>query len=161
MIHANTAQNKKRPGLTISINLFSLSSCPAGTDTNAPSCLWLNPDDELLTVELWQKKKKKDGYDPTNEDSYRKHLLIDDQPCILEILDTAGQGQAFPSSSESQTRLIISTTLPSKKTISTHLNHWPISLSLPLSLLQRNILLWGISGYGQSSSPIPLISHFP
>lgn len=27
------------------------------------------------------------------EDSYRKHAIIDDQPCLLEILDTAGQGQ--------------------------------------------------------------------
>lgn len=26
------------------------------------------------------------------EDSYRKHAIVDDQPCLLEILDTAGQG---------------------------------------------------------------------
>ncbi|KAJ6790425.1 hypothetical protein PWT90_07466 [Aphanocladium album] len=30
-------------------------------------------------------------YDPTIEDQYRKQVVIDSQPCILEVLDTAGQ----------------------------------------------------------------------
>jgi GTPase KRas protein len=30
-------------------------------------------------------------YDPTIEDSYRKQATIDDKPCVLEVLDTAGQ----------------------------------------------------------------------
>ncbi|KDN53623.1 small G-protein Ras2 [Tilletiaria anomala UBC 951] len=30
-------------------------------------------------------------YDPTIEDSYRKQTVIDGQPCMLEVLDTAGQ----------------------------------------------------------------------
>ncbi|PVU90077.1 hypothetical protein BB559_004802 [Furculomyces boomerangus] len=30
-------------------------------------------------------------YDPTIEDSYRKNVIIDENPCTLEILDTAGQ----------------------------------------------------------------------
>lgn len=30
-------------------------------------------------------------YDPTIEDSYRKHAKVDDKACFLEILDTAGQ----------------------------------------------------------------------
>lgn len=32
-------------------------------------------------------------YDPTIEDSYRKQVVIDDKPCVLEVLDTAGQGK--------------------------------------------------------------------
>jgi len=28
--------------------------------------------------------------DPTIEDSYRKQMCIDDEPCLLDILDTAG-----------------------------------------------------------------------
>ena len=32
-------------------------------------------------------------YDPTIEDSYRKQVVIDEQPCVLEVLDTAGQGK--------------------------------------------------------------------
>jgi GTPase KRas protein len=30
-------------------------------------------------------------YDPTIEDSYRKQVIIDNQACMLEVLDTAGQ----------------------------------------------------------------------
>eukprot|EP01101_Sappina_pedata_P005995 TRINITY_DN287_c0_g1_i1.p1 TRINITY_DN287_c0_g1~~TRINITY_DN287_c0_g1_i1.p1 ORF type:complete len:187 (-),score=60.55 TRINITY_DN287_c0_g1_i1:25-585(-) len=30
-------------------------------------------------------------YDPTIEDSYRKQLCVDDLPCVMDILDTAGQ----------------------------------------------------------------------
>ncbi|KAF9965517.1 Ras GTPase ras2 [Mortierella alpina] len=30
-------------------------------------------------------------YDPTIEDSYRKQVVIDEQSCVLEVLDTAGQ----------------------------------------------------------------------
>ena len=34
-------------------------------------------------------------YDPTIEDSYRKQVTVDDIPCILNILDTAGQEEYF------------------------------------------------------------------
>ncbi|KAK4509311.1 AMP-binding domain-containing protein [Mucor velutinosus] len=36
-------------------------------------------------------KHQKKTYDPTIEDSYRKQVVIDDYPCVLEVLDTAGQ----------------------------------------------------------------------
>uniref|UniRef100_A0A6G3MI69 GTPase HRas (Trinotate prediction) n=1 Tax=Henneguya salminicola TaxID=69463 RepID=A0A6G3MI69_HENSL len=32
-----------------------------------------------------------DEYDPTIEDTYRKHIIIDSQDYLLDILDTAGQ----------------------------------------------------------------------
>ena len=30
-------------------------------------------------------------YDPTIEDAYRKHVHVDDNPLLLDVLDTAGQ----------------------------------------------------------------------
>ncbi len=32
-----------------------------------------------------------DDYDPTIEDSYRKQTVIDNETCLMDILDTAGQ----------------------------------------------------------------------
>jgi GTPase KRas len=32
-----------------------------------------------------------EDYDPTIEDSYRKPLVVDDKPIVLDIVDTAGQ----------------------------------------------------------------------
>lgn len=32
-----------------------------------------------------------DEYDPTIEDSYRKNCIIDGEPALLDVLDTAGQ----------------------------------------------------------------------
>jgi len=32
-----------------------------------------------------------EGYDPTIEDRYRKQVVVDDEACLLEMLDTAGQ----------------------------------------------------------------------
>ena len=43
-----------------------------------------------LTIQLIQNHFI-DEYDPTIEDSYRKQVTIDDETCILDILDTAGQ----------------------------------------------------------------------
>ena len=30
-------------------------------------------------------------YDPTIEDAYRKNVAVDNEPAVLDILDTAGQ----------------------------------------------------------------------
>mmetsp|Transcript_23751 Transcript_23751/g.32408 ORF Transcript_23751/g.32408 Transcript_23751/m.32408 type:complete len:192 (-) Transcript_23751:11-586(-) len=43
-----------------------------------------------LTIQLIQNHFI-DEYDPTIEDSYRKQCTIDDEICLLDILDTAGQ----------------------------------------------------------------------
>jgi len=43
-----------------------------------------------LTVQLIQNHFV-DEYDPTIEDSYRKQVTIDEETCLLDILDTAGQ----------------------------------------------------------------------
>ncbi|KAH8655529.1 ras-2 protein [Xylariales sp. PMI_506] len=32
-----------------------------------------------------------ESYDPTIEDSYRRQVVVDDEACMIEILDTAGQ----------------------------------------------------------------------
>ena len=43
-----------------------------------------------LTIQLIQNQFI-DEYDPTIEDSYRKQVAIDNEVCLLDILDTAGQ----------------------------------------------------------------------
>ncbi|KAJ3437333.1 ras-like protein rasd [Anaeramoeba flamelloides] len=43
-----------------------------------------------LTIQLVQNHFV-DEYDPTIEDSYRRQVVIDEETCLLDILDTAGQ----------------------------------------------------------------------
>jgi small GTP-binding protein len=43
-----------------------------------------------LTIQFIQSHFE-DEYDPTIEDSYRKQCVIDDETCLLDVLDTAGQ----------------------------------------------------------------------
>ena len=43
-----------------------------------------------LTIQLTQNQFL-DEYDPTIEDSYRKQVEVDNETCLLDILDTAGQ----------------------------------------------------------------------
>jgi small GTP-binding protein len=40
--------------------------------------------------------RKADEYDPTIEDNYRKQVMIGDDACMLDILDTAGRSE-FPN----------------------------------------------------------------
>lgn len=39
-------------------------------------------------------------YDPTIEDFYRKEIEVDNSPCVLEILDTAGESLLLLINSE-------------------------------------------------------------
>ena len=43
-----------------------------------------------LTIQFIQNHFMND-YDPTIEDSYTKQVVIDEETCFLDILDTAGQ----------------------------------------------------------------------
>ena len=61
------------------IIMLSLSSFPAG-----------GVGKSALVIQLIQDHFC-DEYDPTIEDSYHKILEIDDETCVLDILDTAGQ----------------------------------------------------------------------
>ena len=40
---------------------------------------------------LFRTSSIKNGYHPTIEDSYKKQVVIDEETCVLDILDTAGQ----------------------------------------------------------------------
>ncbi|KIJ32752.1 hypothetical protein M422DRAFT_61521 [Sphaerobolus stellatus SS14] len=48
------------------------------------------------TALCWQFVRGRFTYDPTIEDSFRKHTLVDTQMCALEIFDTAGHDFAVP-----------------------------------------------------------------
>ena|SRR3990167_3716747 len=43
-----------------------------------------------MTIQLIQNRFV-DEYDPTIEDSFRKQVVVDEEACLLDILDTAGQ----------------------------------------------------------------------
>lgn len=43
-----------------------------------------------MTIQLIQNHFIEE-YDPTIEDSYRKQVVVDDETCLLDVLDTAGQ----------------------------------------------------------------------
>lgn len=47
-----------------------------------------------LTIQLIQGHFV-DEYDPTIEDSYRKQVTIDNETCLLDVLDTAGQEEVL------------------------------------------------------------------
>ena len=55
-----------------------------------------------LTVQFMQNRFIEE-YDPTIEDSYCKQFTIDDETCILDILDTAGQ-EEYPAMRDSYMR---------------------------------------------------------
>ena len=43
-----------------------------------------------LTIQFFQRKFVEE-YDPSIEDSYRKQFIVDEEPILFDILDTAGQ----------------------------------------------------------------------
>ena len=49
-----------------------------------------------LTIQLIQYHFV-DNYDPTIESSYQKQVTVDDETCLLEIIDTAGQNMCNPA----------------------------------------------------------------
>lgn len=56
--------------------------------------VWIDPSVPVrgqLTVRQLCLNHFVETYDPTIEDSYRKQVVIDQQSCMLEVLDTAGQ----------------------------------------------------------------------
>ena len=48
-----------------------------------------------MTVQLYLNRYV-DDYDPTVEDSFRKQVTIDNETCIIDTLDTAGQDEYSP-----------------------------------------------------------------
>ena len=56
-------------------------------------CFLHNSSSFLISFSLSPEKQNHfvDEYDPTIEDSYRKQVVIDNETCLLDILDTAGQ----------------------------------------------------------------------
>src|SRR4051794_21070681 len=54
-------------------------------------CSCFSPDVDVTNLEQLCLNHFVETYDPTIEDSYRKQVVIDQQSCMLEVLDTAGQ----------------------------------------------------------------------
>ena len=59
-----------------------------GGDTATSALMGLSPAPSNATTGNFLEE-----YDPTIEDSYRKHVMIDDEPCLLDILDTSGKDE--------------------------------------------------------------------
>ncbi|KAJ5979416.1 hypothetical protein N7501_002758 [Penicillium viridicatum] len=38
-------------------------------------------------------EKFAEGFEPTLDDSYRTRMVVDNSPCVLEVIDTAGRGE--------------------------------------------------------------------